>query len=145
MNTEYSIGEKRISALDKVDSMTPAIRACVHEFGLPIVSTLMKFGVTSPANIREIVTEIWFGARQSGQKGGVMKSLDVILASGPISSEALMVMLEKGNRTIVPLFPTRAMLDASMKEVSGFNVHVTKEEKHKRRLIAAINAARASK
>jgi hypothetical protein len=43
---------------------------------------------------------------------------------------------------IVPIDPTRAMIDASLSEVSGFNVRVTKEEKHRRRLKAALETAR---
>lgn len=139
---EIRIGERRLNALDSVDRMSPALRACVHEFGLPIVNACTKFGIRNPSHIRELVKEIWHGPRQDGQKAGVMNALDVILARGPISSNALRRILADGDQVIVSVEPTRAMLDASMAEVSGHNVQCTREEKHRRRLRAALRAAK---
>lgn len=141
MYAECRIGERRLNSLASVDQMSPGQRACVHEFGLPIVNVLRKFGVSDPRHIREIVKEIWLGPRQEGQRGGVRTTLDVLLAKGPISYATLSRVLEDNNLAIVSTAPTRAMLNASMAEVSGGGQIMTKEEKHRRRLIAAIRAA----
>ncbi|TGV15810.1 hypothetical protein EN816_00735 [Mesorhizobium sp. M8A.F.Ca.ET.173.01.1.1] len=138
---DYSLSAKRLSQLRVVDAMPAQIRACVHEFGLPIVTVLTRHGVKDPRHIREIVKEIWSGARQDGQRGGVRNTLDVLLAQGPISSAALTRLFNESSLTIVSMEPTRAMLDASMAEVSGFNERMTKEEKHRRRLRAALRAS----
>lgn len=135
------LSAKRVSALETVDRMSPHLRECVHEFGLPIVSVLTKFGITDPRHIREIVREIWTGPRQTGQRACIMGALDFALARGPVSSLALKRILADSSLAIVSMEPTRVMLDASMAAVTGFNVRVTREEKHRRRLRAALRAA----
>lgn len=136
----YTMSSKRLEHLASVDAMPHALRECVHEFGLPIVRSLMKFGITEPRYIREVVREVWLGPRQHGQKSGAMATLDVLLARGPVSSKMLLRFLADNNLAVVGISPTRAMLDASMAEVSGGNVRCTREEKHRRRLEAAIRA-----
>lgn len=138
-----TLSAKSIEALNTLDRMPPALRECVHEFGMPIVNICLSFGIKKPAHIRELVKEIWGGARQVGQTGGARNTLDWILsrADGVISSKTLNRILAQHNMVIIPVEPTRAMLDASMAEVSGFNVRCTREEKHRRRLHAAAQAA----
>lgn len=138
---DYTLSVRRFEALDAIDRMPHHLRECVHEFGLPIVTVLTKHGVKDPRHIREIVTSIWHGARQEGQRTGAMNTLDVILAREPLSSKALLRLLANSSMTIVPMFPTRVMLDASMAEVSNHDFRCTREEKHRLRLIAAIRAA----
>lgn len=139
-NAAYTLSARRLEDLDSVDRMSPGLRACVHEFGLPIVRIMTKFGIRDPRHIREIVRECWLGGRQAGQKSGAFNTLDVILARGPVSSMQLRRILEENNMAIVRAEPTRAMIEASMAEVSGHNVLCTREEKHRRRLRAAIRA-----
>lgn len=136
----YTMSSKRLEHLASVDAMPHALRECVHEFGLPIVRTLVKFGINDPRHIREIVREIWLGPRQEGQRTGALTTLDVLMARGPVSSKMLLRFLADNHLAIVSMVPTRAMLDASIAEVSGGNVRCTREEKHKRRLEAAIRA-----
>lgn len=135
-----TLGRRRLAALDIVDRMPGDLRECVHEFGLPIVAVLTKFGVKDPKAIREIVKEIWLGPRQGGQTGGALKTLDVILARGPISFKALSRMMADCSYVIAPLTPTKAVIDASLAEVSGHNVVCSKQEKHRLRLMAALKA-----
>lgn len=135
------IAMKRFNALASVDAMPRPLRECVHDFGLPIVTVLTKFGIRDPRHIREIVREIWAGPRQMGQRGGTMQSVDFALARGGISLAMLRRMLAENNIVITTVEPTRAMLDASMAEVTGGGERMTKEEKHKRRLRAALRAA----
>ena len=137
------LGEKRRALLDRTDSLPPKLRECVHEFGLPIVTACMSHGVNDPAAIRSLVKEIWAGARQAGQKSGARNTLDwLLLRNGAgISAKTLCRTLEDNHLVIASVEPTKAMLEASMAAVSGGNVICTKEEKHRRRLRAALRAA----
>lgn len=136
------IAEGRLNRLRLTDAMSPDLRACVHEFGFPIVDACLQAGVSMAANIRQLVMEIWAGARQTGQAGGAEGTLDWVLAQAGanINAARLERVLADFNFRIVPAHPTREMLEASMGEVSGFTERVTKTEKHRRRLIAAIKA-----
>lgn len=137
-----TLSAKRINQVLAVDALSPELRQCVHEFGYPIVHACLNAGVSSPRAIRVLVSEIWSGARQQGQKSDARNTLDWLLlqAGACISSKTLNRVLNENNLAIVPCSPTRAMLDASMREVSGHSVRCTREEKHRRRLIAAIRA-----
>lgn len=138
---DWKIGRKRLSALETVDALPRDLRGCVHDFGLPIVTVLTKFGIRDPRHIREIVREIWAGPRQTGQGNGTLGAVDFALSRGAISLPMLQRMLAENGMVITTVEPSRAMLDASMAEVSGFNVRCAREEKHRRRLRAALRAA----
>lgn len=129
-----------------VDAMPPALRECVHEFGLPIVYTLRKFGITQPKVIREIVRECWAGPRQAGQRSGARGTLEVVLSrcdSIP-NAATLYRILADNNLAIVSTEPTGPMVEASMAAVKPTDGLMGKTEKHRRRLRAAIAAGAAS-
>lgn len=138
---DYALSGKRLRHLDDTDGLPPGLRQCVHEFGYPIVYTLMKFGIKDPRHIREIVMQVWLGPREGGQTPGAAGALDYILAQGPMNSAALHVLLSTSNMAIVPMIPTKAMVEASMATVRIYEPRLSKDDKHKRRLIAAIAAA----
>jgi len=144
MSSVAVASEKRLRAFAVVDSMPSELRGCVHEFGLPIVQACLDAGVRDPRRIRQLVHEIWAGAREGlGQRGGARNEIDWLLMQNRgsvVSYGTLRRVLAQNNMAIVPVAPTRAMLDASMSTVSGFNVRVTREEKHRRRLEAALRA-----
>lgn len=139
------LSERRVRSLTLTDVMSPEMRACVHEFGGAIVDACVQAKVTQPNRIRQLVLEIWAGARQDGQVGGAEGTLDWVLmqAGANISAAKLERVLADFDLRIIPVTPTREMLDASMAEVSGFNERMTKSEKHRRRLVAAIKAYRS--
>lgn len=141
MGEAYQLSQKRIKQLDAIDMMPGDLRACVHEFGFPIVATLMKFGIKDTRHIREIVREIWLGPRQAGQRSDATRTVDVLLSRNVVSLKGLTRMLAENNMVIVKVEPTKKMIDASMAEVSDHNIRCTKEEKHRRRLRAALRAA----
>jgi hypothetical protein len=134
---------KRSKSLEDTDALPPELRECVHEFGLPIVSACAKHGVKSKAAIRELVREIWDGARQTGQSNSAYGTLDWLLIQhgANISAKTLYRVLAEHSLVITTVEPTRSMLAASMAEVSGFTVRCTREEKHRRRLRAALRAS----
>lgn len=129
--------------MDAVDAMPRELRECVHEFGMPIVNTCVRYGVKSPVAIRTMVKEIWAGARQLGQGGTAYDTLEWVLqqAGAHVSSKTIHRLLAENNLCVVGISPSRAMLNASMNEVSNGSIRCTKEEKHRRRLSAAIKAA----
>lgn len=134
---------RREHSFEITDNMPPQLRACVHEYGFAIVYVCLKHKISSPAAIHDLVREIWEGARQPSQRRAIAGTLDWVLlqAGAEINAARLRRVLLDNNLFIVPRNPTRRMLAASMATVSGFNQRVTKEEKHRLRLIAAIAAA----
>lgn len=141
--TSYPMAQKQLRALDTVDKMPGDLRRCVHEFGFPIVQAMLRAGVKNPAHIRDLVREVWSGARQHGQGNDARQSVDVLLSQGILSTASLAAFLAANNLAIVTVEPTRAMIAASMAEVANFDVRVTKEEKHRRRLRAALRVGMA--
>lgn len=131
-----------VKSFNRIDAMPSDLRGCVHEFGEPIVIACLQAGVSSPARIRQLVTEIWEGARQHKQRRPTLGTLDWVLvqAGAAINAKTLVRVLRANHHFIVPRTPTNEMIDASMREVSGFDVICTKTEKHRRRLRAAIAA-----
>lgn len=137
------INARRKHSYEVMEGMDKASRELVQEFGLPIVTAMHKHGVKSPRAITEIVREVWAGARQFNQRNDASGLIDWLLiqSGSSLSAKGLARVLAENNMFIVGAEPSRAMLEASMAEVSGFNVRVTREEKHRRRLRAAIRAA----
>lgn len=143
--TGIQLSQRTLRAWGQIDDLPGDLRECVHEFGWPIVSTLLKFHICNPAHIREIVREIWGGARSIQQNSRIpdaLEKIDWLLTQqcSPLNVRTLWRVIYQGNFTIVPIEPTRLMLDASMREVSGGNVRATKEEKHRLRYTAAVKA-----
>jgi hypothetical protein len=147
-----TISRDRQRHLEAVDMLPEPLRQCVHEFGYPIVIACLQAGVQKPTHIRELVHQIWLGARQPAQRQcrselyaghAVQKQLDWLLiqSGSEVSAEALVRVLWMNGLLIVPREPNGVMLDASMAEVSGHTEVVTKRDKHRRRLRAAMDAA----
>lgn len=136
------ISNKRERSLHETDRMSPELRQCVHEFGYAIVNACLNAKVSDPCRIRQLVREIWDGARQPSQCREKAGTLDWILlqAGAQISAATLLRVLADADLVIVPGHPTSKMIEASMAEVSGFNVRVTKKDKHRLRLKAAVRA-----
>jgi hypothetical protein len=132
----------RDKALEETDRMPAHLRECVHEYGLPIVSVLMKHGITRASAIREIVREIWAGARQTSQRRAPSSTLDwyFVQAGVDMNTSTLLRLLSDQSLIIVPKNATVQMVEASMDTVSGHNLVITKRQKHKLRLDAALDA-----
>lgn len=144
------VSERTLRALAETDEMPVSLRACVHEFGYPIVHACVAAGVNRPALIRQLVHEIWMGARQPQQRQGNGKSgvrskvadhLDWLLiqAGSGISAATLLRMLWSHGMTIVPREPTNQGVTASLDAVKTMGA-VSRTEKHRGRLRAAIAA-----
>lgn len=140
---------RAVRALDETDNMSPAMRECVHEFGYAIVKSCMTAGITKPEIVRQLVKEIWHGARQPAQQNRigrqhspVVDSLDWVLiqAGAQITAKTLLRILWQNSMVILPREPGTVMIEASVGEVNDFTQRITKSEKHRRRLRAAIQA-----
>ncbi len=145
-----AVSKRIMKSMDAVDEMPPGLRACVHEFGFAIVNALRSNGISNPPQIRQLVHEIWMGARQPTQRTGFRQSpmlgnLDWILlqAGAGISAKTLVRVLRQHTMVIVPCEPSSIMVDASMDAVNHMGV-VTKAQKHRNRLRAAIAASTKS-
>lgn len=136
-----TISDSTRRALAMTDDWPADMRACVHEFGFAIVYACVSVGVTKPNTIRALVREIWEGARQQHQRTTPTGTLEwLMIQNGGVPLATLARVLDNKSLVIVSREPTRAMIAASMAEVSGFTERITKQEKHTRRLRAAIKA-----
>lgn len=136
---------KRVRALGEVDAMPPALRACVHEFGLPIVQGFVDSGVSEPQRIRHLVLLCWTAAGAEGRGnggGGFAPHIDALLVrnGGVTSADQLAALLRGMGAAMLPLGPSTVMVQASMAEVSKHGL-LSKERKHELRLRAAMKAA----
>lgn len=64
----WGMSARSLKQFESVDGMGPSLKACVHEFGYTIVHAMLEAGVTKPNVIRNLVREVWLGARQPGEK-----------------------------------------------------------------------------
>lgn len=137
-----SISRKRVRALNETDNMSKQLRDCVSEFGYPIVNCCLLSGISNPSVIRKIVPEIWAGARGQSQRNGAIGTLDWLLvqAGACISAATLRRVLAQNNMLIVSAEPTAIMISASMETVSSYSERISKKDKHRRRLTAALRA-----
>lgn len=149
MDESFRLPERAIRAQAETDNMRPELRACVHEFGYAVVKACEFAGVKDPRKIRQLVYEIWMGARQPAQRNRigrqrtpVQDSIDWLLiqAGAGVTAATLVRLLWHSGMVILPREPGTVMVEASKAEVSEFNERITKTDKHKRRLRAAIDA-----
>lgn len=141
MTKTYTMDRRERSFAD-IESMSPGLRECVHEYGYAIVHACLESKVSDPSRIRNLVREIWEGARQPAQRRTAGGTIDWLLlqAGAGISAATLFRILADNGFALVTVEPSPQMIAASMAEVSGFNKVVTKSEKHRLRLRAAIKA-----
>jgi hypothetical protein len=134
------VSRKTVLSFERVDQLNPALRECVHEFGEVTVNACLFAGVRDPRKIRQLIREIWEGARQPTQRRPALGNLDWVLmqAGARISAKTLIRILRDNHHYLVPLDPTTPMLEASMNTIATFDARITKREKHRRRLRAAI-------
>jgi len=119
------VDAKRARRMETVDAMTAEWRVLVHGYGFTIIDALLCCGVTKAKHARHIIETIL--NEMSATRGGFS-------SQGARSLEAnQMVLISKE--------PTEAMIEASMATVSSYDMTVTKREKHRLRLKAAIDAA----
>lgn len=119
------VDAKRAARMDRLDGLPQDWRALVHEYGLSVVDALRQCGVAKAAHARHIVET-------------VLNEMSPL--RGSFSSQGERGTMEN-HMVLVPCEPTDRMIDASMATVSNFNVAVSKREKHRLRLVAALAAA----
>lgn len=118
--------EKIVARMDRIDKMPKEIRELIHEHGLTVVQSFLDHGVTSAKAITHLIKAVRTG------------SIDPGIGTGGVG------MINAGRTMcVVPMEPTIPMIAASMATVTGNDVLVDKEEKHRRRLRAAIKAGMA--
>lgn len=129
---------------ETVDQLSPAVRHLVHEFGYSMVREFDMAGITDPKLVRRLIHAVWRGSREPGNKPsgmplpGFIKELDAAWPRIPNGS-AMVGFLHSMQVTVCSLTPSAAMVQASIAEVSRHGV-ISKEEKHRYRLEAALRA-----
>lgn len=123
------IVERAQERMARVDSFPPDVRAVIYERGLETVQEFWNHGVRKARSIEYLIAVTLAEDQADGNpRFGLNRA-----PSKPNPLTRAMVT--------VPLNPTSEMIAASMAEVSGGNERMTKSEKHRRRLRAAIHAA----
>lgn len=118
-----SLGQARsIARMERVDGMDPEMKMLVHEYGLTVIQSFLDLKVTKARQIEHLIKVVLRGSTEIGDR---------------TNSPKLSTM-----KVYIPVEPTERMVLASMAEVSNFDMKVTKYEKHRIRLKAAIQAGR---
>lgn len=132
---------------DVVDRLPKALRELVHEYGLAIIQSFHDSGVREPKVIKRLVAIARLGAREPGNRHPGNHSRlthldDWLVSSGShLCARQVVRVIREGGYTVLPMTgPTLEMTLASMATVSNGLVKCTKEEKHQRRLSAAMMA-----
>ena len=123
-----SVVRRAQERMARVDAMPREVRELVYEFGLDVVQEFLNHHVTKPKSIRHLIATVLALDYDNGQRRFAKNAHKA---------------LSRANLCIsVPREPTKEMIEASMREVSGHDVLCTKYEKHRRRLKAAIASVR---
>ena len=117
--------------MDRVDAFPADVRAVIYEHGLETVQEFWNHGVRKAKSISHLIAT----ARGTDFANGQPR---FGLNRGPNTKSNSL----NRRTTIAPLEPTSAMIQASMAEVSTFDQRITKTEKHRRRLRAALLVAK---
>lgn len=119
--------ERASKRMDRVDAFPPDIRAVIYEHGLEIVQEFWNHGVRKAKSIKHLIDTAQGNDFSTGQARFALNRSPK-RASNPFNKPMVSV----------PLEPTGEMIAASMAEVSTFSERITKHEKHRRRLRAAL-------
>lgn len=133
------------ASCEAVDDLPPKVRALIHEFGFAVVQAFVNAGIHNPKVIRRLIYAVWLGPRElanvpSHHRNHIptLATLDLALTTGRIPNAAALVQYLRGiSTTIVPWEPSGGMVRASIEETGRLGL-VSKEEKHRARLRAAI-------
>lgn len=52
------VDTKRANRMGAIDKLSPELRSLVHDYGYPVVKSLMDVGVTKPKQIKHVVERI---------------------------------------------------------------------------------------
>jgi len=145
------VPQSMVSAFDRVDTMPPQVRAVVHDYGYPMVAACLAAGVTKPGAIRSLIMNITMGARSTwmnrarggeGKSSPAAENLTPFLATSgcQLEGRAIIAFLWQQGFAVVPRSPNSVMVEASVAETGKLGL-VSKEDKHRFRLRAAVEAA----
>ena len=122
---QHVVDQRRLAHMQTIDNLPEDWRALVHEHGFNVVMAMLDCGVKKAKHARHIINT-------------VLDELSPV--RGSFSSQGTRTRAEN-TLALIPREPTEAMINASMATVASFEVSVTKYEKHRLRLRAALRAA----
>ena len=120
---------RRAARMEKIDALPPDWRALVHEYGWTIVDALQGCGVKKANQGRHVIEVVL--NETSAFRGGFSSQGE---RSRP-----------DNHLVLIPREPTQGMIEASTATVADFDMKITKHEKHRLRLKAALDAAVGAK
>ncbi len=131
---------KRQQRMAEIDRLSPALRELVHEFNWNMVKAFLDNGVRDPKKIRHLIRAVSSGAASygSGRQFGEGASMK-------ISNETSMELSLRHDLVLSWVVPTDAMVRASMDAILPYvpgTPLLSKAEKHRIRLAAALKAAK---
>lgn len=121
------VDRRRAARMDVVDDLPEDWRQLVHDYGLSVTIAIRDSGVAKVKNARHIIET-------------VLNELSP--TRGPSSSQGR--RRDKG-LVLIPKEPTESMIAASIETIAGGGIAITKHEKHRLRLRAAIAVAIGAK
>lgn len=136
------------SDCDWVDSLPPDIRAVVHDYGQTRVRFCLQAGITDGKTIRNLLASLLLGSPDGTNRthkigaNRIETAIDSILlglGAPAVARELVTTLRRNGGLTIIPLEPTPIGIDASLGALDRIG-YVTREQKHKIRLRAAVRA-----
>lgn len=74
------VDSRRKARMDKVDAMTPGMRALVHEYGSTVVDAFLDIGVRKERHIRHLVETVlneFSPTRGAGSNQGTRRAIGV--------------------------------------------------------------------
>ena len=83
---QHIIDRKRRARMERIDSMSPELRECVHDYGLTVVSAFLDHKVTEPRRIRHLVETVldeFSPTRGSYSAQGIRKDVSTGLTVSP--------------------------------------------------------------
>jgi hypothetical protein len=141
----FLLPNNALGTCETLDRLPPATRALVHEFGYSVVRAFDMAGVRDPKTIRVLIYAVWLGARElgnsvpHGDSPRFVKTLNSMWHQFR-NAEAMLSFLRTTSMVVVSREPTPAMVEASITETGKHGI-LSKEQKHRVRLRAAIKAA----
>lgn len=142
--------------MKEIDSLPEDLRHLVYEHGWSIIKAFIDSGIKKKNSINHIIYTVREGSFEIGKREGenlIYKSIPLseeiicrcldFFKIPPISKQIIGHLIHKG-QIIVPTEPSEKMIQASMdavKPISEGGRPLTKHQKHKIRLRAAMKAA----
>lgn len=116
-----------------VDAMPPDLRACVHDFGLTIVTAMLQAGVTNHRHIRHLVDTVRIGSIEIGNRQETDEMRQEV-------GRRYARYLRNRGFLVVPELPSETMIRASIDALHDEGIADFRVNRHRKHAIRLVNA-----